>query len=86
MVGLLRTSDQPIAGATTYTSPNKHKRLTFMSSAGSQPAIAGANRLQTYGSDGTATDIRYDNKTTNDAFRDAVYRLYGSVFTEESST
>jgi hypothetical protein len=78
MVGLFRTSYQPIAGAATYKSPDKHKRWTFMPSAGSEPAIAGANRIQIYGLDGAAADIRYDNKMTRDAFRDAVHRLYES--------
>jgi hypothetical protein len=77
-VGLLRTSDQPIAGAATYTSPNKHKRRTFIPSTGIEPAIAGAYWLQTYGLDGAAPDIRYDNKMTSDAFRDAGHRLYES--------
>jgi hypothetical protein len=77
-VGFLRTSDQPTTGAATYTSPNKHKRRTLMPSAGFEPAIAGAYRLQTYDLDGTTTDTHYDNKMTSDAFRDAVYRLHES--------
>ena len=44
-VGLLRTSDQPIARAATYTTNTK--RRTFTHSPGSEPAMAGANRLQT---------------------------------------
>jgi hypothetical protein len=38
-VGLLRTSDQLVAEAATYTTHNKHKRRTSMLSAGFDPAI-----------------------------------------------
>ena len=85
-VGLLHTSDKPIAGAATYTSPNKHNRRTFIPSAGFEPAIAGAYRLQTYGLDGATTDIRYDNEKANDAFRDAVRRLYESFLHLNNAT
>ena len=42
-LGLLWTSDQPVAEAATYTT---HKRTTSMPSEGSEPAIPAIKRLQ----------------------------------------
>jgi len=39
-------SDQPVAETTTYTTDNKHKRRTFMHSAGFEPAIPAIKRPQ----------------------------------------
>jgi len=47
-VGLLRTSDQLVAEAATYTKHNKHKRRTSMPSAGFEPAIPAIKRLQSW--------------------------------------
>ena len=43
-VGLLRTSDQIVAEAATYTTHNRHKRRTYMPSAGFEAAIPAINR------------------------------------------
>jgi len=43
-VGLLWTSDQPLAEAATYTTNNKHKRWTYMPSAGFKPSIPAIKR------------------------------------------
>jgi hypothetical protein len=50
-------SDQFVAEAATYTTHNKHKRRTYMPSAGFEPAIPAIKRPQTYASDRTATGI-----------------------------
>jgi hypothetical protein len=47
-VGLLRTSDQPFAKASTNTIHIKHKRQTPTPSAEFEPAIPKIERLQTY--------------------------------------
>ena len=49
------TSDQLVAEDATYTTHNKHKRRTFMPSAGFEPAIPALERPQMYGLDRTAT-------------------------------
>jgi hypothetical protein len=47
-VGLLWTSDQPVADATTYTTHNKHEGRVSMLTAGLEPAIPAIKRLQAY--------------------------------------
>jgi len=47
-VGLLLTSDQPVAEAATYRTHNKHKRRTFMPSVGFEPAIPAIMRPKTF--------------------------------------
>jgi hypothetical protein len=47
-VGLLRTSDQPDAKTTTYTTQNKNKERTSRCSAGFEPAIPAIEQHQTY--------------------------------------
>jgi hypothetical protein len=54
-VGLLWTSDQPVAEASTYT--GQHKRQTSMSRAGFEPAIPATKRPQTYALDRAVTGI-----------------------------
>jgi len=44
-------SDQHLAEAPTYTTHNKHKRRTSMSSVGFEPAISTFKRLKTYSLD-----------------------------------
>jgi hypothetical protein len=57
-VGLLWTSDQPVAKASTYTGQhNIHKIQTSMPRSGFEPAIPTTNRLQTYALDRAATMI-----------------------------
>jgi hypothetical protein len=59
-VGLLCTSDQPVAEASTYTGQHKiyeHKRQTSMPSAGFEPAIPATKRSQTYALDRAANGI-----------------------------
>ena len=46
-IGLLWTSDQPVAEAATYTTHSKHTR-TSMPSAGFKPTIPAIKWLQTY--------------------------------------
>jgi hypothetical protein len=46
-VRLIWTSDKPVAEAATYTTHNKHKRRTSMSSLEFEPAIAAIERPQT---------------------------------------
>jgi hypothetical protein len=53
-VGLLWTSDQPVAEAATYTAHNKQRRRASMSSAGFEPAILASKRPQTYTLDNRA--------------------------------
>jgi hypothetical protein len=55
-VGLLWTSDQPIAEASTYTT-YKHKRQTSMPRAGFKPAVPATKRPWTYTLDCAATGI-----------------------------
>jgi hypothetical protein len=47
-VGILWTRDQLITKVATYTTQNKHKRRTSMSSSGFEPDIPAINRLHTY--------------------------------------
>jgi hypothetical protein len=54
-VGLLWTSDQPIAEAYTYT--GQHKRQTSMPSAGFEPATPATKRPQIYALDCAATEV-----------------------------
>jgi hypothetical protein len=56
-VGLLCTSDRPVAEAATYTTHNKHKRRTSMPSAEFEPVTPGIKRPQTYALDRTTTGI-----------------------------
>jgi hypothetical protein len=58
-VGLIWTSDQPVAEASTYIGQHnvKHERKTSMPSAGFEPAIPATKRPQTYVFDSTATGI-----------------------------
>lgn len=56
-VGLLRKSDQPVAGVGTYTTHNQRTRRTSMPSALFEPAIPAIKQLQTYALDRTATEI-----------------------------
>jgi len=56
-VGLLWTSDQPVAEGATYTTHNKHKGRTSMLSAGLEPTISAIEQLQTYVRDQAATRI-----------------------------
>jgi hypothetical protein len=56
-VGLLWTSDQPVAEGASYTTHNRLKRQTFMPSAGFEPAIPLVKRLQTCVLHRTATGI-----------------------------
>jgi len=53
-VGLLWTSDQPVAEAATNITHNKHKRQASMPSVGFEPAIPSDKRPPTYGFDRTA--------------------------------
>jgi hypothetical protein len=55
--GLIWASDQLVPGAATYTTFNKHKRRTFMPSAGFERAIPVIERPQTYALDQTTTGI-----------------------------
>jgi hypothetical protein len=52
-VGLLWTSDRPVAG----TKHDTHKRQTSMSPAGFEPAITAGERLQTHALDCVGTGI-----------------------------
>jgi hypothetical protein len=54
-VGLLWTSDQPVAEASTYT--GQHNRQTSMPSAGFEPATPVTKRQQTYALDRAVTGI-----------------------------
>jgi hypothetical protein len=56
-VGLLWTTDQPVAEATAYTTHSKRKRRTSMPSAGFKPAIPQIEWPQAYVFDRTATGI-----------------------------
>jgi hypothetical protein len=63
-LGLLWTSDQPVAETATYTTCNKHKRRTSMPSAGFGPAIPTTERRQTCVIELTATTWIYQNTVT----------------------
>ena len=56
-VGLLRTSEQLVSEAATYTTHNKYKRRTFMFSAEFEPVVPAIKRPNTYAFDRTATEI-----------------------------
>jgi len=56
-LGLAWTRYQPLTEDTTYTTHNQHKRRTFTSSAGFEPANPASERLQTYTLDRLATGI-----------------------------
>jgi hypothetical protein len=56
-VGLLWTSDQPVAEASTYT--GQHRRQTNMPSAGFEPAIPATKRPQTYALDRASIEAGY---------------------------
>lgn len=47
-VGLLCTSVRLVAGAVTYRTRSKHKRLTCMPSAGFESAVSATKQSQTY--------------------------------------
>jgi hypothetical protein len=57
IVGLLSTSDQPVAQTAICTTHNKHHKPTSMPSAGYEPAIAAIELPQIYASDVTSTAI-----------------------------
>lgn len=59
LFGLLWTSSQLIAEATTCTTHNKHKRRTAILWTGFEPASAAIERLQTCNVDLTATGISW---------------------------
>ena len=56
-VGLLWTSDQPVAETSTWQTHNTHNKQTSMSPAGFEPAIPAGERLQTHALDRSATGI-----------------------------
>ena len=56
-VGLLRTSDQPVAETSSWQTHNTHNRQKSMPTAGFEPAISGGERLQTHALDSSATGI-----------------------------
>ena len=55
-MGLLWTSDQPVAEAATYPTHNKHK-MNIHTLKGFEPVIAAVEWLQNYALDRTATGI-----------------------------
>ena len=57
VIWLLWTSDHPVAEAATYTTQNKQKRRSLLSSSGFKPAIPAIKQLQTYAVDSTAAGI-----------------------------
>jgi hypothetical protein len=63
-VGLLWTSDQLITAVTNNKTHNIHKRQTFMSSAGFEPATQAIKVLQNYALDRTATGSDSDSLVT----------------------
>jgi hypothetical protein len=65
MVGLLWTSDQPVAEVPTYTGQHINTRQTSMPRAGFEPAIAATKPPQTYALDRAATGSAVINITTN---------------------
>ena len=78
---ILCTSDQPVAEAANYATHNKHKGQTFMPSAGFEPAITAAKRLQTYALDRTATTfgIFFSQYTLNFPQTSSVCSLVGPL-------
>jgi hypothetical protein len=56
-IGLLCTSDHPVAWTATYTTHNVHKRRIFMPSAAFELAMQAVEVLQTYALDRTTTRI-----------------------------
>jgi hypothetical protein len=48
LAGLLWTTNEPIAGAATYTTHNKHKRQTSVPSTGFKPMTPTIKWLETY--------------------------------------
>jgi hypothetical protein len=56
-VGLLSTSDQLVADATTYTTHNKHKRRISIPLAEFEQVIPVIKQMQNYALDRTATGI-----------------------------
>jgi hypothetical protein len=56
-VGLLWTSDQPVAEAVTYTTHSTHKGQTSVPSVGFEPAVTAMRRPQTHALDRMATGI-----------------------------
>ena len=56
-VGLLRTSDQPVAEDATDTTHSKYKRRISMLPAGFEPAIPAVKQMQNYNFDCRATGI-----------------------------
>jgi len=56
-MGLLCTSDQPVAWTATYTTYNVHKRRIFMPSAAFELAMPAVEVLQTYALDRTVIRI-----------------------------
>jgi hypothetical protein len=58
-VGLLWTSDQPVAETSTWWTHNTHNRQTSMPPAGFEPLILAGDRLQTHALDSSATGIGY---------------------------
>jgi hypothetical protein len=56
-VGLLSTSDQPVAEGATYTTHNKHKIRTSVASAGFEPANLASERPHTRALDRLASGI-----------------------------
>jgi len=55
--GLLRTIEQLVAEAATYTKHDKHNRRTSTPSAGFEPVTPAIKRLQTYALGRMYTDI-----------------------------
>jgi len=56
-VGLLLTSDRLVPEAATYTTHNRHRRQTSMSSAGFEPTMRAKEWQQIYSLDRSATGI-----------------------------
>jgi hypothetical protein len=56
-VGLLWTSDRPVAETSTCTSHNTHRRQTFLPPAGLETAIPASDRPQTHVLESSATGI-----------------------------
>ena len=52
-------NDQLVTEAATYTTHNKHKRLTSMYTAGFEPAVPAIERPQTYALDRTAIAVGF---------------------------
>ena len=58
-VGLLWTSDQPVAKAATYTTHNEHNRRNSMSSTGFETTITAVQRQQNDALENTATWVGF---------------------------